>query len=154
MIHSRKKIGLCLILIVINLAFIWGNSLMSAPVSSAISEGVQEVLTVIFGSEDSPPAESDHFLRKLAHFTEFTSLGLLCSWLAAMLQKKFQLPFLCGFLAACTDEFIQRFVPGRGPSIWDVGIDSSGVILGCLLFWLGSTLYKKYKMKLLEDTTQ
>ena len=128
---------------------------MPARVSSAISEGVQEVLAVIFGSEGKPHAEGDHVIRKLAHFTEFTSLGLLMSWLAAMLQKKSWLPLLCGFLAACVDETIQRFVPGRGPSIWDVGIDFSGVILGYLLLLLGSTLYKKYKKrKLLEDTTQ
>ena len=39
---------------------------------------------------------------------------------------------LVGALYAASDEFHQSFVPGRGPSIIDVGIDSLGVFTGIL----------------------
>ena len=76
-------------------------------------------------------------LRKLAHFTEFTCLGLCLCWLFRMVRSKtsehWLLPLLCGFLAACIDETIQIFVPLRGPAIKDVGIDTSGVLLGIVI---------------------
>jgi VanZ family protein len=88
-------------------------------------------------------------LRKLAHFSEFCALGMLLSWLFAMLREKkwaFVIPsMICGCLAACVDETIQRFIPDRGPGIKDVGIDSMGVILGISLLSLGYTIHQKKK---------
>ncbi len=37
-------------------------------------------------------------------------------------------------LYAISDEWHQKFVPGRSASIWDVAIDAAGVILGLALF--------------------
>lgn len=95
--------------------------------------------------------EGHGLLRKLAHFSEFCALGVVLSWLFAMLKEKkwaFLWPSLaCGCLAACVDETIQRFVPDRGPSIKDVGIDSAGVLLGIGLLSLGYTMYQKKKNK-------
>jgi VanZ family protein len=34
-----------------------------------------------------------------------------------------------------TDEFHQTFVPGRGPSLIDCGIDTTGAALGALVFY-------------------
>ena len=144
---------ICLCLIFCNLAFIWGNSLLPAPVSSAFSNWVGDILAAILPSGGSTGG-GHGLLRKLAHFTEFASLGILLSWFFAMLQKKFPVPLLCGFLAACVDETIQRFVPGRGPSFRDVCIDTSGALLGVLVFLTGLTIYQKHqKRKLLEDNT-
>jgi VanZ family protein len=47
-----------------------------------------------------------------------------------MLRKSALLALGSGFLTACVDETIQRFVPDRGPSIFDVGIDTAGVAVG------------------------
>jgi VanZ family protein len=41
-----------------------------------------------------------------------------------------------GFIYACTDEFHQYFIPGRGPSFRDVLVDTSGVVLGVVLLWV------------------
>ena len=74
-----------------------------------------------------------------------TMLGLLLSWLAGMLEKNWTYALISGFLAACADETIQRFVPDRGPSLRDVGIDTCGVAAGIALLWLGHTWYQKRK---------
>ena len=88
-------------------------------------------------------SEGSGLLRKLAHFTEFTALGMCLGWLFGMLQKKKVWPLLCGVLAACIDETIQIFVPDRGPGLLDVGIDSCGVLAGIFLLYFGHTYLKK-----------
>ena len=146
--RTRKRTWLCACLLLMNLAFIWGNSLLPGEVSGALSKWVHTLISLIFpnGGEDS---QGHGLLRKLAHFSEFCALGVLLSWLFAMLKEKkwaFAWPSLaCGCLAACVDETIQRFVPDRGPSIKDVGIDSAGVLLGIGLLSLGYTMYQKKK---------
>jgi VanZ family protein len=41
-----------------------------------------------------------------------------------------------GILFALSDEYHQTFVPGRGGTLRDVGIDGLGVALACTLAWL------------------
>ncbi|MBR6684262.1 MAG: VanZ family protein, partial [Firmicutes bacterium] len=57
---------------------------------------------------------------------------------------------LAGIAAACIDETIQIFVPGRGPGIADVGIDTLGVTLGIVFISLIQQI-KKNKSKHLEE---
>ena len=129
MIRTRKRLGLCIALLTLNLAFIWGNSLMPGYISGAFSDWVKSVLSRIFaGGEDD--LSGGGLLRKAAHFTEFAALGMCLAWLHGMLQKGKFRPFLWGVLAAAADETIQCFVPDRGPGIKDVCIDSCGVLAG------------------------
>ena len=144
MIRTRTRVRLCAALIAANLAFIWGNSLMPGSVSGAFSDWVKELLAALLPFMESGGAGTG-LLRKLAHFSEFALLGFLLSWLAGMLEKNKFLPLIWGCLAACTDETIQRFVPDRGPSVRDVGIDTCGVAAGMMLLWLGYTVCKKRK---------
>lgn len=82
----------------------------------------------------------DHPVRKVAHFTEYTILGFLIA--VAYVDndkkryKKFLVPWLFGSVYAATDEFHQRFVPGRNGNIFDVMLDSSGVAFGVCLVLL------------------
>lgn len=82
----------------------------------------------------------DHPVRKAAHFTEYTILGFLIA--VAYVDndkkryKKFLVPWLFGSVYAATDEFHQRFVPGRNGNIFDVMLDSSGVAFGVCLVLL------------------
>ena len=138
MIRTRKRMTLCLILTVLNVAFIWGNSLMPREMSSAFSQFVGNILNILFPGPDIPPTGEGHgLLRKIAHFTEFCCLGVLLCWGVRMLRQKkwegFVYPIGMGALVAITDETIQHFVPGRGPGVRDVLIDTSGVVLGVLL---------------------
>ncbi len=142
MIRTDKRMRLCTTLLVCNLVFIWGNSLLPGEVSGAISGFVKDVLEGILPIEDNGDSEGIG-LRKLAHFTEFAALGALLSWRSGMLGKKNTLPLVSGVTAACIDETIQLFVPDRGPGVKDVLIDSSGVITGMLLLHLGHTYFSK-----------
>ncbi len=142
---TRKGSIICITLLVLNLAFIWGNSLLPATSSGAFSEWIRALLSSFFPPADAP--QGGHLIRKLAHFSEFASLGLLLTWLAAMSFRKrtalVAIPLLSGFLSACLDETIQIFSPGRGPSPVDVGIDTAGVAVGIAVLIAGHTVFKK-----------
>ena len=142
MIRTDKRIRLCTVLLVCNLIFIWGNSLLPGEVSGALSDWVKGILESLFaqGPDDGAPGG---LLRKLAHFTEFTGLGMLLCWGFGMAGKGWKPAFLWGAAAACTDETIQMFVPDRGPGIRDVCIDSAGVLTGIVLILLGHTYFNR-----------
>lgn len=142
MIRTNCRMGLCIALLVAILTFIWGNSLMPGEVSQAISDWVQSLLFDV-QSRNGVPAEGNGLLRKVAHFAEFTALGMNLAWLFGMLQKGKLFPFLCGAAAACIDETIQAFIPERAPGILDVCIDCSGVLAGMVLLHLGHTYWKR-----------
>ncbi len=121
-------------LVVLTLAFIWGNSFVPGDVSGEISGGIFEIvagLFVLFG------VKGQLVLRKLAHLSEFTALGFFLTGLWRNLKRRERLtpPLLLGLAAACLDETIQIFSPGRGSSLIDVWIDFGGVCFGFLLSW-------------------
>jgi VanZ family protein len=138
MIRTEKRLRLCAALIVVNLCFIWGNSLLPGEISGAISDAVKNLLRWCLSFLNLPPGggSGGGLLRKVAHFTEFACLGGLFTWLFSMLRRPAWLALGCGFLAACVDETIQIFVPDRGPSVFDVGIDTAGVAVGVTLLLL------------------
>ena len=151
MIRTDKRLHLCTVLLICNLIFIWGNSLLPGEVSGAFSDWVKAILSKLF-SGDPDDASGGGLLRKIAHFTEFAALGMCLAWLHGMLQKGKLRPFLWGVLAASVDETIQRFVPDRGPSVKDVCIDSAGVLTGIILLWIGHDyLEKRFTKPSLED---
>ena len=149
--RTDRRLRLCITLLICNLIFIWGNSLLPGEISGAFSDWVKSILAKILPvgpDEDS----GGGLLRKVAHFTEFTALGMCLGWLHGMLGKGKVKPFLWGMLAAAADETIQMFVPDRGPAVKDVCIDSAGVLTGIILLWVGYHHFKKRFAKLsLED---
>ena len=48
--------------------------------------------------------------------------------------RAYRLAWGLAVLYGISDELHQAFVPGRGNSIWDVGIDAAGALIG-LLIW-------------------
>lgn len=150
MIHTEKRMRICITLLICNLVFIWGNSLLPGEISGRLSDWVKEIISVFL-----PDMGMEHtgrgLLRKIAHFTEFAALGALLSWLFGMLQKGKGYPFVCGAAAACMDETIQMFVPDRGPAVRDVLIDCSGVVTGMILLFLGHTWIRK---KFMNDNSE
>lgn len=152
MIRSQNRLRLCTALLLCNLAFIWGNSLFPGTMSGALSDYVKDILDSLFSGTESSQSSSG-LLRKLAHFTEFATLGLLLCWFLEMLQKSPLAAFALAAAAACIDETIQIFVPDRGPGIRDVCIDCCGAATGILLLHFGHTYWKKKQAKhILEET--
>ncbi len=81
-------------------------------------------------------------MRKSAHVTEY---ALFCMLLYESLIRQPRLVWrrrtavwsvVIAGLYSLTDEFHQRFVPGRGPSLRDSGIDTLGACLGMLIVYL------------------
>lgn len=142
--QTVSRMRLCTVLLIANLLFIWGNSLLPGEISGAVSDFVKSLLGCFLPSLSPGAPGGSHLVRKLAHFTEFCCLGLLLSWLLGMTRTHFRLPaLLLGFGAACIDEAIQIFVPGRGPGLRDVAIDTCGVVLGIGLISLGQFLFRR-----------
>ena len=77
-------------------------------------------------------------IRKCAHaFIHFVLAILLCLWLKVSGINKNRIYLLVLLIAFCyslTDEFHQLFVNGRTGQFSDCLIDTSGAILGILLF--------------------
>ena len=156
--RTKKRMTLCICLLIVCLAFIWGNSLTNGEDSGNLSGGVMAWINT-FLRLDSAGADMLHWLiRKGAHFTEFACLGLLLTWLFGMMGEKkghlIGMPLLCGMTSACVDETIQVFVPGRGPSLIDVWIDTAGVAVGITLLLIGHSYIRKTTThQNLEETT-
>ena len=135
---TNIRLRVCAVLILLNLAVIWGNSLLPGEISAAVSGWVRDVIKAILRMDGLGGGTGHGLIRKCAHFTEFAVLGSLLTWLFAMVQKPRILALLCGVLVAGADETIQRFVPDRGPSFQDVLIDTAGALagIGILLLWV------------------
>ncbi|MGA3182252.1 MAG: VanZ family protein [Verrucomicrobiota bacterium] len=91
-----------------------------------------------------------HAVRKTAHFAEYAVLGLLL-WravhfnpaLAAGQSRSFAIALLLAALYASSDEFHQKFVPGRNASVSDVMLDTCGAATGLAALWTARRLRSK-----------
>ena len=122
-------IVLCLIVF-----FIWDNSLQNG--------GTSDGFSLIFAKWIAPIANKlgfygniwalNRIIRKLAHLTEFTILGGV---LYVVLRRYIEYgtvvkPIVVGIVIASLDEFIQLFSLGRSSQLFDVLIDTVGIIIG------------------------
>jgi VanZ family protein len=80
--------------------------------------------------------------RKLGHFTEYAIFAIFLyhalgdGHRSAWNSRKALACILLAALYSLTDEFHQRFVPGRGPSIVDCGFDTIGATLGMVIVYV------------------
>ena len=145
--RSKPRLVLASTFLAALLAFIWINSAMPGQTSGQLSGFVGKILGAIlpFLSPDSP--NGAYLVRKIAHFSEFAALGMSLGWLFGMYLRRrwpqMLLPFGCGVAAACIDETIQIFSPGRYCSVVDVCIDSAGVLTGLSFLLLAHWLLSK-----------
>ena len=149
---ERNSIALSLLLVIAVMVMIYGFSAQTGAESGAMSGRITTwVLNLVVpGFGDFSPEKQETIrstvgfvVRKLAHFSEYALLGFSLMLHIAQIEKKItvRLPWLwawaVGTIYAASDEFHQGFVAGRGPSVRDVMIDSTGVIAGALLLlWI------------------
>lgn len=93
-----------------------------------------------FSSQEQLPGPPDPFLdfcvKKTAHMIVFGTLYLLLyrAFSGANQRRRIILSCLATLAYAISDELHQSFVPGRTPTIRDIGIDMLGVGIAHLLF--------------------
>ena len=91
-------------------------------------------------------------VRKTAHFSIYAMLGLLTMNFVLTIENKkmyknIMMALLFCFIYAITDEFHQRFIPGRSGEIRDVLIDTSGALVGILITIAITTIIRKIRDK-------
>ena len=128
-----------IILIVIWMAVIFNFSNQGGTKSSGTSQKVTEVIMNIVSNGSNIENEQkmhdiEKVIRKLAHYTIYTIGGFLIMNYAYTTDKtekqKIGGSVLFGVFYAGTDELHQYFVPGRSARLFDVGIDTLGVLTG------------------------
>lgn len=158
-IKCRRRFLIVLARVVVTLMFlacvlfIWHNSMESAAQSSSRSGKVTEAINEVLISVGSR-AVTEHFIRKLAHFSEYGLEGVLTVLLFMVYclklkeedkgaersgcayclkpQERRRAILLTGLLTAIVDESIQFFSAGRSPGAGDVCIDMAGFACGML----------------------
>ena len=112
-----------------------------------------------------------HVVRKCAHFLEYFALGFLVYLHLRFLQtfgKKEQdiryfglrvnpdsplfsiswvLAFAVSLIYACSDEYHQSFIEGRGPQVLDICIDASGAATGIFVLWIVWAIIRQVQLK-------
>ena len=145
--NTSLKIRLVRGMILLTLGFIWGNSLLDGKQSGEMSGLVVRVLYpaaeriagLLTGTHpgEGPVLMQEQFtfwVRKLAHFSEYTVLGAETGIHQHLAGSKPDLSVsVFGPAAAAIDETIQRFSKGRSGELRDVLIDSAGYFFGLLL---------------------
>ena len=94
--------------------------------------------------------KANYYFRKTCHFVEYMILSILLLCFVISLDKFIIIKcslysLLISIFYACTDEFHQMFVPGRGGNIKDVIIDSCGALFGIIFVHLIYTCKNKNK---------
>lgn len=133
-----------ILLILLTVGFIFSQSCFSVEESQQESDQVLEFFSshfaALFGGEEL----TSNFVRKLAHFIEFSALGAELSGLLLCTQHRGIQAYInvagVGCFVALCDETLQLFT-GRGSQVQDVWLDISGVLFGLILVWAVSALW-------------
>ena len=127
--------------------------------SSNTSRKVTEVIVQTISDKSIDENEqliekTDKIVRKLAHYTIYTIGGILIFSYVNTIDKSkkekilYSVAFGAGY--AVTDEIHQFFVSGRSARIFDVGIDTLGVITGIGIYLVIIKIIKTTKTKIQE----
>ncbi|MDR3242513.1 MAG: VanZ family protein [Clostridiales Family XIII bacterium] len=129
----RIIVTLCFIA---TLLFIFYNSSEIAYISGGKSLVATKWINGVFEKLNISLVLTEHFVRKLAHFLEYTLLGFLMFVMLAVYVKRYishlSVPLFFGLLTPVLDESFQTLVKGRTGQVTDVLLDFSGVFAGVL----------------------
>ena len=139
---------------------IFGFSNQDAEQSGGLSQKVTNfVVEIIPRIKYMPKQEKENIvnriekiIRKLAHFSIYTIVGILLMSLMSTYNfkelDKIAISLIIGIIYASTDEIHQAFIPGRGPLVTDVILDSIGVLTGiCIVLLVYKIICKMCRHK-------
>ena len=131
------------------IGFIFLNSALDAPTSSVHSSAVLEFINSMLAKIGTTITLTENFVRKCAHFVEYSLLGTLI--LFAMYsydlkaKKSAFATLISGFSVAFIDECIQLFSQGRSAQFSDVMLDFSGVCFSVAIILFIYKLLRKVR---------
>ncbi len=147
---NLKKI-VYLIVTILVVMFIFYNSIQNGESSSNASTTVLNFINNIINSIGLNFKLEGYFIRKLAHFVEFFTLGVfLMLTFEAFTNKIFSIigfPMFLAIFIPVIDEYIQIYSDGRTSSVKDVLLDFFGAMIGIIIVSLFFVLNKKIKNK-------
>ena len=120
------------------------NSETSAGLSQKVTNFVVEFVPSIKNMPEKEKEQAEYriekVIRKIAHYSIYTLVGILLMALMSTYKIKeldrIAISMIIGVIYAATDEIHQAFVPGRGPLVTDVILDSIGVLTGICIVLL------------------
>jgi VanZ family protein len=130
---NRKIFNISWIVVLLWMTLIFYLSHQPATQSNELSTGITEIIFGIINNILPTSISESLNHRKAAHFIAYFILGFL---LENALRKRFMFTLLLCILYAISDEIHQAFIPGRGPGVIDVLIDSSGSFFGIITYKL------------------
>lgn len=144
-----KKIAWLLVILWMVLIFFFSSQVAtdSNEMSTGITVLIRNFINQVLPNLDISIETLNHFIRKSAHFCVYLALGFLVKnafHVSDYLKIKGSFyALIISVLYAISDEYHQMFVPGRGPGVKDVIIDSLGALTGILIFIVLLNISKK-----------
>lgn len=148
---KQVKIIISWIAVILWMLLIFKLSSQVSEQSDKLSTGITEVIVKTVNkftiNTDFDIRTLNHYVRKNAHFFAYFILGILSlnALRRSEVSKHKSIALMICVLYAVSDEVHQIFVPGRGPQVKDVFIDSSGALVGILLYLAISRAFLKRK---------
>ncbi|MEE1043139.1 MAG: VanZ family protein [Clostridia bacterium] len=151
---NKWNVGIAIFVLVSLLVtgYIFYNSLQKAEDSDARSDKVVEQIQPIVDPDEKIAKEDmKKYTRKVAHFIEFTMLGISVGCVFGCVYGKIKkvfvsLPLFLTLFVGVVDEFIQKF-GDRASRVSDVLIDFSGACIGLLFVFIVIVMYKNITKK-------
>lgn len=106
-------------------------------ITEAVTKNIKQIQTLEETQKEITLKKIEHIIRKLAHFSLYTVVGILMMSLMSTYNieqiKRYGISLGVGMIYAISDEIHQSFIPDRTPAVGDVFIDTCGVIFGIIL---------------------
>ena len=133
---GRKWIQVVVGLLVMGvIGVIWWHSMQNGVASHAESRRMLAFALSHLQGTRLASYLSDGHIRRLAHLTEYTTLGVVLSSFSVLISRRPHKVWvlLIGISVAAIDEYIQLFSGGRTSTWHDVVLDGVGCIIGIVL---------------------
>ena len=113
---------------------------LSKRVTEEVTKNIKPIQNLEKDQKENVLHRIESVIRKIAHFSIYTIVGLLLMSLLSTYPLKENIKIITslgiGVLYAISDEVHQLFISGRSGQITDVLLDSMGVLLGIFLVLL------------------
>ena len=141
---TQIKILKIILIIIWMIIVFWFSAQKGVDSGNTSKSFTKEIMQMIFGEsivENSILIEKiETIIRKLAHYTIYVIGGFLIMNYAYTTEKtdkqKILYSITFGMCYAISDELHQFFVPERSARLFDVGIDTLGVITGVIIYFV------------------